>query len=152
MKGEGGKGKGEGTERGPRGLRLLLLCLCLSPFAFTLSPDARAASWARQRTGTFAWLHAVHFVDERRGWAAGGKGALLSTADGGATWESRKSPTADTLREVFFHDAEAGWLLCERDAFKPAAAGEPVSYLLKTADGGRTWSRVEVTRGEDSEL
>jgi photosystem II stability/assembly factor-like uncharacterized protein len=150
MRGEGAKVKGEG--RKARGARRLFLCLCLSPLAFTLSPSARAAAWEKQRTGTFAWLHAVFFVDERRGWAAGGKGALLSTADGGETWEARTRPTEDAVRDIFFHDAEAGWLLCERAWFKPMERDESVSYLLKTSDGGRTWSRVEVTRGADVDL
>ncbi|HEX8354190.1 MAG TPA: YCF48-related protein [Pyrinomonadaceae bacterium] len=131
----------------------MFLCLCLYPLTFSLSQAApRGGAWERQKTGTFAWLHAVFFVDERRGWAAGGKGALLSTADGGATWESRRRPTEDSLRDVFFHDAGAGWLLCERGAFMPMAEGESVSYLLKTADGGGSWSRVEVTRGADADL
>jgi photosystem II stability/assembly factor-like uncharacterized protein len=126
---------------------LLLITFCLLPTAYT-----HAAAWGRQKTGTFAWLHAVFFVDERRGWAAGGKGALLSTTDGGATWELSKPPTEDAVRDVFFQDAETGWLLCERSMFKPMEKDESVSYLLKTADGGRTWSRVEVTRGADVDL
>ena len=113
---------------------------------------ARGAAWERQRTGTFAWLHSVFFVDGLKGWAVGGKGALLSTADGGATWELRKRPTEDTLHEVFFQDAETGWLVCERSMFLPMAKDESVSYLLKTTDGGETWSRVEVTRGADVDV
>jgi photosystem II stability/assembly factor-like uncharacterized protein len=129
------------------------VCLCLLPSAFCLPPPAaRAAAWERQRSGTFAWLHSVFFVDERRGWAAGGKGALLSTADGGETWELRKRPTEDALRDVFFQDAETGWLVCERSIFKPMEKDESVSYLLKTTDGGANWSRVEVTRGPDVDL
>ncbi|HWS87171.1 MAG TPA: YCF48-related protein [Pyrinomonadaceae bacterium] len=115
-------------------------------------PSAQGAAWERQRTGTFAWLHAVFFVDERRGWAAGSKGALLSTRDGGATWELRKRPTEDALRDIFFQDAETGWLVCERSIFKPMEKDESVSYLLKTTDGGASWSRVEVTRGADVDL
>jgi photosystem II stability/assembly factor-like uncharacterized protein len=127
---------------------LLLTAHCLPPAAYSRS----GAAWGRQKTGTFAWLHAVFFVDERRGWAAGGKGALLSTADGGATWEVRRSPTEDAVRDIFFHDAETGWMLCERSMFKPMEKEESVSYLLKTVDGGRAWSRVEVTRGADVDL
>ena len=115
-------------------------------------PSAQGAAWERQRTGTFAWLHSVFFVDERRGWAAGSKGALLSTSDGGAAWELRKPPTEDALRDIFFQDAETGWLVCERSIFKPMEKDESVSYLLKTTDGGGTWSRVEVTRGADVDL
>jgi photosystem II stability/assembly factor-like uncharacterized protein len=122
------------------------------PFAFCLLPSARGAAWERQTTGTFAWLHTVFFVDERRGWAAGSKGALLSTSDGGATWQSRRPPTEDALHDIFFQDAETGWLVCERSIFKPMAKEESVSYLLKTTDGGASWSRVEVTRGADIDL
>ncbi|MBV8857688.1 MAG: hypothetical protein JOZ02_12205 [Acidobacteria bacterium] len=123
------------------------------PFAFCLLPSAaHAAAWERQTTGTFAWLHSVFFVDARRGWAAGSKGALLSTSDGGATWELHKRPTEDALHDVFFQDAETGWLVCERSMFMPMAKDESVSYLLKTTDGGADWSRVEVTRGEDVDV
>ncbi|HEX8293107.1 MAG TPA: YCF48-related protein, partial [Pyrinomonadaceae bacterium] len=132
--------------------RAFALCLCVWPFAFGLAADARASAWEKQQTGTFAWLHSVFFVDERRGWAAGGKGALLSTADGGETWQTRKPPTEDALRDVFFHDAETGWLVCERSIFKPMEKDESVSYLLKTTDGGGTWARVEVTRGADADV
>ncbi|HEX8558565.1 MAG TPA: YCF48-related protein [Pyrinomonadaceae bacterium] len=127
-------------------------CLLLSALFFPPAAGARAAAWGRQRTGTFAWLHAVFFVDERRGWAAGGKGALLRTSDGGETWEAAGRPTTDTLRDVFFGDAETGWLVCQRPDFGPSQEGEPLSYLLKTADGGATWTRVEVTKGADANL
>jgi photosystem II stability/assembly factor-like uncharacterized protein len=64
----------------------------------------------------------------------------------------RRPPTEDALRDIFFQDAETGWLVCERSIFKPMAKEESVSYLLKTKDGGGTWSRVEVTRGADVDL
>jgi photosystem II stability/assembly factor-like uncharacterized protein len=127
------------------------LYLCLLPSVFCLPSSAQAA-WSKQRTGTFAWLHAVFFVDERRGWAAGGKGALLSTADGGATWAVRPRPTEDALLDIFFNDEQTGWLICERSIYMPMAKDESISYLLKTTDGGATWARVEVTRGPDVDL
>ena len=108
-------------------------------------PAVSAAGWTRQRSGTFAWLHAVFFLDERRGWAAGGKGALLSTEDGGASWTPRSpAPTEDAVRDLFFVDAQNGWAVCERDWYRLKTKEETRSYLLRTADGGRTWARVEV--------
>ena len=105
------------------------VCLSLLTFAFCLlSTAARAAAWEKQKTGTFAWLHAVHFVDERRGWAAGGKGALLSTADGGATWRPQTSGVGEDLYDVKFFDEREGWAVGSGGA------------LLHTADGGRTWA------------
>lgn len=111
-----------------------------------------AAAWERQNTGTFAWLHAVFFVDGRRGWAVGGKGALLSTENGGETWVARPRPSADALRDIFFTDEATGWIVCERSIFAPMQKEESISYLLKTSDGGASWARVEVTKGADVDL
>jgi photosystem II stability/assembly factor-like uncharacterized protein len=130
--------------------RAFTLALCLFTFAL-LAPSAQAA-WRKQQTGTFAWLHSVFFVDESRGWAVGGKGALLSTSDGGERWEVRTRPVEDAMRDVFFTDARTGWIVCERSIFSPMKKEESVSYLLKTADGGESWSRVDVTRGEDVDI
>jgi photosystem II stability/assembly factor-like uncharacterized protein len=125
--------------------KVAALCLLLAASCLPGPPArAAAASWSRQQSGTFAWLHAVYFLDGRRGWAAGGKGALLSTDDGGATWRRRASPTEDTLRDLFFVDGEYGWAVCERDIFKLRTKEEHRSYLLKTEDGGASWRRVEV--------
>lgn len=136
---------------------LLLVCSLLAvqfllPSTAHCLPLTAYSVWETQKTGTFAWLHSVFFVDERRGWAVGSKGALLSTTDGGATWELKSPPTEDALRDVFFNDAATGWLVCERSMFKPMEKDESVSYLLKTTDGGGSWSRVEVTRGADVDV
>ena len=65
MRGEGVKGKGGRSKARVRYARALFLCLCLLPFTFHLSPVAHAAAWEKQKTGTFAWLHSVYFVDEK---------------------------------------------------------------------------------------
>jgi photosystem II stability/assembly factor-like uncharacterized protein len=92
-----------------------------------------------------AWLRAVYFVDEARGWAVGSRGALLATTDGGRVWEVRRAPTEDTLRDVYFVNEQTGWLVCDRSIYLLRTKEEPRSYLLKTTDGGETWSRVEAT-------
>src|SRR5689334_3066159 len=86
------------TKRATRSLPLAALF-----FAFCLNASAQP-SWRKQQTGTFAWLHSVFFVDESKGWAVGGKGALLSTTDGGAHWETRPRPAEDALQDIFFTD------------------------------------------------
>jgi photosystem II stability/assembly factor-like uncharacterized protein len=92
-----------------------------------------------------AWLRAVYFVDEARGWAVGSRGALLATTDGGRVWAVRRAPTEDTLRDVYFVNEQTGWLVCDRSIYLLRTKEEPRSYLLKTTDGGETWSRVEAT-------
>lgn len=128
-----------------------LLPLAALFFAFCLNVSAQS-SWKKQQTGTFAWLHSVFFVDESRGWAVGGKGALLATTDGGEHWELRRKPVEDALHEIIFTDESTGWIVCERSVFAPMAKDESVSYLLKTSDGGESWTRVDVTRGEDVDI
>ncbi|HEX8068895.1 MAG TPA: YCF48-related protein [Pyrinomonadaceae bacterium] len=85
------------------------------------------------------------FVDEARGWAAGGQGVLLKTEDGGAHWRTLRRPTEDALRDVVFVNPTTGWLLCQRSLYQAHTPADPRSYLLKTEDGGATWRRVTVT-------
>lgn len=112
-------------------------------FIFTLGANARAA-WQQQRSGTFAWLHAVYFLDAQRGWAVGGNGSLLATTDGGATWRIERRPTKDALRDVYFADERNGWLVCERAIYELTTKDDPRTFLMATVDGGATWKRVEV--------
>ncbi|HEX8634368.1 MAG TPA: YCF48-related protein [Pyrinomonadaceae bacterium] len=104
-----------------------------------------AGAWEAQKSGTLAWLRAVYFIDDARGWAVGSKGALLATTDGGRTWAMRRAPTEDTLRDVYFVNEQTGWLVCDRSIYLLRTRQEPRSYLLRTTDGGASWSRVEVT-------
>jgi photosystem II stability/assembly factor-like uncharacterized protein len=120
-----------------------IFCLLLFlPTAHCQLPTAGA--WTRQRSGSLAWLHAVYFLDERQGWAVGGRGTLLSTDDGGQIWRARPRPTEDALRDVYFSDEQNGWLVCERSIYDLKTKEEPRTYLLRTTDGGATWSQVNV--------
>ena len=94
-----------------------------------------------------AWLRAVYFLDQSRGWVAGSNGTLLATTDGGATWKKLSPLTKDTFQDVYFADDEVGWLVVTRDIFK-LKSNEAASYLLKTEDGGTTWRQVLLS-GED---
>jgi photosystem II stability/assembly factor-like uncharacterized protein len=135
-------GHGE-TESSPRrrvsvSLRLFLLLLTAHCSLLTVS----AANWTRQRSGTMAWLHAVHFIDRNHGWVAGSGGTLLETTDGGSNWKKVSTFTKDTLRDVYFADDHTGWLVAERDVFKLKTNDEARSYLMATEDGGLTWRQV----------
>jgi len=70
-------------------------------------------------------LDAVAFPDARDGWAAG-QGAIIATADGGATWTQQYAGRAD-IRSLDFTDQRHGWAVAS-------------SSLLRTADGGDTWT------------
>ena len=74
------------------------------------------------------------FVDGQQGWAVGGRGLILHTADGGKTWVAQNSGEARDIVTVAFADSLHGYAACENGVF------------LTTADGGATWTRV-LTRG-----
>jgi photosystem II stability/assembly factor-like uncharacterized protein len=123
---------------------LLLTVNSLLPTAFA------ASAWTKQRSGSLAWLHAVYFLDENRGWAVGGRGVLLTTEDGGDLWRVRPRPAEDALRDVYFSDEQNGWLVCERSIYDLKTKDEPRTYLLRTIDGGETWQKVNVI-GKDAD-
>lgn len=117
---------------------LLFLLLVVFPAA------AQTGTWARQPAGTMAWLHSVFFIDQNKGWAAGSKGTVLHTADGGNTWKSRGTATGDVIRDIFFIDENNGWLVCEVNIYQLKTKDEPRAYLMKTTDGGQNWKRIEI--------
>src|SRR3989442_10471833 len=118
---------------------LTAFCLLVASAAF-----ATPGTWRRQPTGSLAWLHAVFFLDQNRGWAVGSRGTLLSTTDSGKTWQKETQPTEDAIRDIYFSDEENGWLVCERSIYALRSNDEPRAYLLKTNDGGQHWSRVNM--------
>lgn len=120
---------------------LILACALVHVCAFGVSA---AATWTPQNSGTMAWLHAVYFLDQNRGWAVGGNGVLLATVDGGQSWKAQRRPTEDTLRDLYFSDEQTGWLVCERSIYLLKTKDEPRTYLMKTTNGGATWRRVNV--------
>lgn len=122
---------------------VLLLVLPLIPItAFAQS------GWARQRTGSMAWLHSVYFLDQNRGWAVGSKGTFLETTDGGNSWKPKQVPTVDVLRDIYFIDHQNGWLVCEKNVYDLKGKNEPRTYLMQTINGGEDWKRVNI-RGVD---
>lgn len=101
------------------------------------------ADWTKQNSGTLAWLHSVYFVNQNTGWIAGSKGTFLTTADGGKSWKQTNRFIEDNIRDVYFADEKNGWILCDRDIYNSGSS--PLSYLLKTIDGGANWEKVGVT-------
>ena len=53
---------------------------------FVAGPLFGNEGWRATRTGVFTWLNSVLFFDAKNGLAAGGRGSILKTADGGKTW------------------------------------------------------------------
>jgi photosystem II stability/assembly factor-like uncharacterized protein len=93
-----------------------------------LSDDGK--TWTQVPSPVNIMLTRVRFLDERRGWAVGYDGAILHSADGGASWQ------------VQHYDAEARQLydILMLDAQDGIAVGGYGTYLT-TGDGGATWAQ-----------
>jgi photosystem II stability/assembly factor-like uncharacterized protein len=101
----------------------------------------------------------VFFRDEVRGWVVGGKAdvpdptrddvvpVVLSTEDGGQTWENRLAditaelPHGEWGWKIAFVDDQIGFVSLENDAD---------GAVLKTVDGGLSWTRKPVNDPQDN--
>lgn len=93
-----------------------------------------APGWRLTDTGTDARFRGLAPVDRRTAWAAGSRGTVLLTADGGATWRDVSPPGAGELE---FRDVEA---FDGRRAVVLAIGEGEASRILRTEDGGATWT------------
>ena len=121
-----------------------VVCSCLILALLCQPAVAQSGAWMRQRIGSLAWLHAVYFLDENRGWAVGSRGTLLATVDGGKSWRAGSQPTVDALRDIYFTDDQNGWLLCEANLYDLKGKDDPRTYLMQTSDGGVNWKRINI--------
>jgi photosystem II stability/assembly factor-like uncharacterized protein len=97
-------------------------------------------NWQVQETQTACDIMEVFFLDRERGWASAFNftnpplgTVLLRTADGGATWNSIPYPAQEIFMNcILFLDSLHGWM-----------GGSPHA-LVKTTDGGDTWSQARI--------
>lgn len=92
--------------------------------------DDDGATWHQAKdVSTTVTMTAVHFADDKRGWAVGHDTLVMHTEDGGETWVKQfgGGESDNALLSVFFKDANHGWAV---GAF---------NYTIETTDGGKTW-------------
>jgi len=103
-----------------------------------LSEPGDEAFRQAQHVPTRTTLTAVHFVDDKRGWAVGHQGVVLTTGDGGENWSLLRSGiTEEPLFTVWFENPQRGFV------------GGRFATLLETTDGGNTWAKRNITREDD---
>lgn len=98
-----------------------------------LYSDDEGQQWLQARVPTQQLLTAVHFVDDRHGWAVGHDALILATRDGGATWTRQYDDLEEEspLLDIWFKDVNHGYAV--------GAYG----MLLETRDGGADWQRID---------
>ena len=79
----------------------------------------------------------IKFVNTSVGYAAGEKGVVIKTTDGGSNWAQLSFPSTCTINALSFSDANTGW----------AAADTDCVYV--TTNGGQQWTlkRLGATYG-----
>lgn len=99
-----------------------------------------------------AELTDLFFIDRQTGWIVGDRGLVLRTDDGGKTWQSVKLvsdfhdpdalPIHCRLETVVFASATHGWIA---GGYSNPRSTTSIGVLFSTADGGRSWKRIQGT-------
>jgi photosystem II stability/assembly factor-like uncharacterized protein len=83
------------------------------------------------------------FVDATRGWL-GIAGVILATSDGGRTWRNQyRSPEPQaSVQDIDFVDTQHGFAVVSVWATDLTEGTRFDDYVVRTVDGGRSWSMV----------
>ncbi|WP_282791864.1 oxidoreductase [Streptomyces sp. CC224B] len=100
------------------------------------SEGGHGAGWDLKDTGTDARFRGLAAVSRTTAWAAGSRGTVLRTADGGRSWRDVSPPGAAGLE---FRDVEA---FDGRRAVVLAIGEGEASRVYRTTDGGATWTEA----------
>lgn len=78
-------------------------------------------------------FYALHFFDEFRGIATGGKGRILYTQDGGFSWDEY-SPTYWTILDLQFINSSLGFACTRNEVLRTDNEGDSWSVLFQNTD------------------
>ena len=96
-------------------------------------------TWTVQLSGTSYLLYFVCSANPGKLYVVGDYGTIFTTIDGGSTWTALSGCiTTDLLSSVFFTDANTGYAVGGVDNHWD----ETVGIILKTTNGGNTWSSI----------
>jgi len=126
------------------------------PPAVVIKTTDGGATWtSRDMEPQAASLIDCFFFDRNHGFVVGGTGpfesrhaVVLSTDDGGATWQTRHTtnrPGAEWCWKISFPTRTVGYVAIEREDH------QAFSYLLKTTNGGQSWSELPFVGTYDEE-
>lgn len=103
----------------------------------------RGRSWRRVPLPSHgATVRAVDFLDRLSGYLVTRRGRVYKTADGGRVWRMLRLPSGvHAASGLSFSDARHGWVnISFADSFDREDYSPGRGALLRTDDGGRTWT------------
>ena len=120
------------------------LVACLAGLSAAQGQEETAAAPPRNKTVVEIKPDHIILIDIRRAGdrlvAVGERGFALLSDDAGKTWRARETPVTRTLTGVAFRDAKVG-----------VAVGHGAS-VVRTEDGGETWTHVPLVEAEPESL
>ena len=96
------------------------------------SVDTEVA-WFKQTSSVTTKLNTVYGLDTLRAWAAGEKGVVLKTENGGAGWQSINTFATFDIKDVYFINENTGWAV--------GSDGKGNAVIIKTNNNGVSWTR-----------
>ena len=80
----------------------------------------------------------------RHVWAVGDSGSILKTETGGWSWTAQTSGISNILYDVSAKDSSTAWIVGHqgetRRLLRSEVTGGAAGKILKTSDGGATWT------------
>lgn len=87
------------------------------------------------------WIRDIHMVDDSVGYVVGNNGQIAKTINGGTKWELLNSGTSLHLYSVSFVNENIGFVAGQAMDCLDEDCNKG-SILLKTTNGGKTWSKI----------
>jgi photosystem II stability/assembly factor-like uncharacterized protein len=91
----------------------------------------------------------VFFLDGEEGFVTGSNGGIYKTTDSAKTWTALNSITNFPIRDIYFFNSNDGIAVGGKDDCGGAGCNiSPAGFILRTEDGGQTWSEVDTSKSE----
>jgi photosystem II stability/assembly factor-like uncharacterized protein len=97
-------------------------------------------TWNIQNTPGVYDLRDIHMISNQIGWAVGGNGIVMKTINGGTNWLIQDIGNYGLMNDILFIDNMTGWITTYNE--------DGASTIIKSTDGGETWSEGIVQTSE----